>query len=157
MPPHIPNAIFALVAANLFSGGGGRGGGGLVMLAAGATICSDGQYLDGTTCMSCGPGTYLNASKGTSVWPSVCDLCPGGEFVATSGADRCYECLPGEYSVADRTQCASCEAGQFVANGTACQACPGGTYAPQALNGACLDCGAGSYTLKKVRGAAPTH
>ena len=123
----------------------------VVVVVGSSTSCPPGEYLDGSVCTSCIPGTFLNVSKSTALWPSSCDLCPGGEYVPTSGSDQGYSCPSGFYSIADRTQCVSCEAGQFVANGTACKACPLGKYAPQALNGACLDCAAGAYTQKKVK------
>ena len=151
-------ALLALIAASQFFGGGRDGFTNFIIGVSAVTECKDGQYLD-TTCKSCAPGKFLNASalNKTKAWPSDCEACPGGTYVVTSGSDQCYECLPGEKSGVDRTQCESCQAGQFVAeDGLECLACPFGTYAPQALNDECLDCEAGSYTSKKVRPACPS-
>jgi len=147
-----PRALLTLIAASLFFGGD-RGG--LFNLLNGVdAACVEGEYWDSaqSSCEKCAPGKFVNATaEDYSNWPTECDLCPGGKYVVDSGSSECIDCLNGEYSVDDRTQCASCEAGEYVLDGVGCQACEIGKYAPQALSNNCLDCEAGSYTFKKVR------
>ena len=72
-----------------------------------------------------------------------CSSCPSGTYAPYAGTVNCTTCPLGKLSSADRTQCATCQAGQYTLNETSCEYCELGKYAPVrhvSCVGASLDC-----------------
>ena len=96
-------------------------------------------------CVTCAPGTYLQASPAP---PVACSQCALGTYASMSGSTHCGPC-GGEAVVAlNRSACVaygSCGAGAYVelyySNGNhsqACTLCPASTYGPG--DGGCYAC-----------------
>ena len=116
------------------------------------TTCSAGQYVSGSSCVSCPKGSYGGGGTATS-----CTSCPSGQTTSLTGAtssSACYtpkiNCLAGTY--VSNGNCVSCPAGTYSAtvNATSCAACASGTYSTGGAT-ACWSCSridAGSNTLR---------
>ena len=94
------------------------------------TSCAAGQYLSGTSCVSCPKGTYSAGGPKTS-----CTPCPSGQTTDSTGATSSSAC---------HTSRKTCEAGTYV-NGNTCTPCPAGTYSSTQNASSCTKCAAGTY------------
>ena len=89
------------------------------------TSCAAGQYLSGTSCVSCPKGTYSAGGTETS-----CTSCPSGQTTDSTGATSSSAC---------HTSRKTCEAGTYV-NGDTCTPCPAGTYSSYTNASRCSSC-----------------
>ena len=89
------------------------------------TSCAAGQYLSGTSCVSCPKGTYSAGGTETS-----CTSCPSGQTTDSTGATSSSAC---------HTSRKTCEAGTYV-NGDTCTPCPAGTYSSYPNASRCSSC-----------------
>ena len=89
------------------------------------TSCAAGQYLNGTSCVSCPKGTYSAGGTETS-----CTSCPSGQTTDSTGATSSSAC---------HTSRKTCEAGTYV-NGDTCTPCPAGTYSSYPNASRCSSC-----------------
>ncbi len=95
-----------------------------------SVTCAAGQYVSGTSCISCPVGTYSTGGSMTS-----CTSCPSGTTTSGRGAtssSACYStrvpCQPGSYK--SGTSCVKCAAGTYstTEDASSCTACADGTY-----------------------------
>lgn len=88
--------------------------------------CAPGNFLNGSPCEPCLPGTYSDVQDAT-----VCTQCAAGTSTALTGATICSPCGKGSYSDAGATECSSCNSGTFagVDGSTVCSTCTAGRFA----------------------------
>ena len=85
-----------------------------------ATACVPGQYLQGTQCTSCSPGTFTVTADSTT-----CSQCSAGQFSTAAGATSCRNCNATQFShKSGSTTCYKCPAntGSYFAS-SACVSC----------------------------------
>ena len=108
--------------------------------------CGVGQFQDdsgATTCDSCSPGTFTNATGQTS-----CTSCGLGQFQDDAGATTCDSCNPGSFTNATgQTTCTSCGLGKFQddSGATTCDSCNPGTFTNTTGATICSSCGVGQF------------
>lgn len=110
------------------------------------TCLEDGQFSQEIRCRGCGPGQYLDVSRGE--FNTVCRQCEEGAFSSAAAATTCELCPPGFYSNGTGTrQCLACNAGtsSTAFGGRSPQECfcLRGTYGNN--NGPCRPCAVGTY------------
>jgi len=81
--------------------------------------CAAGQYSTGTSCVSCGIGTYSDAST-----LFQCNSCAPHHHTLTTGARECTRCPYGKLNANPSAQvaCAICKFGEYLHNNV-CKPC----------------------------------
>ena len=75
-------------------------------------------------CTSCEEGRFVSRERATA-----CDLASGGEYVATTGATKPFECTAGRFSGSGASSCEPCEPGTVSdAGASACTLADAGEY-----------------------------
>ena len=92
------------------------------------TTCGLGEYVSGTSCLKCQPGTY-NATNNTTA--TSCTPCAYGSYTSSSGQLQCSQCPAGSYCPSSSTNSTQCSPG---------------TYQPISGQASCLQCLSGEYS-----------
>ncbi len=94
---------------------------------ASVTACRAGEYMSGSGCRQCIPGSVSKAGS------AECEMCQMGTF-ANAATNTCDKCAPGTASAALRaTSCMPCHGGKFSdkEGSVMCSACKEGFTTPR--------------------------
>ena len=126
------------------------------------------QGNSSAVCRQCDPGTSsppgANATSDCTPCPlqhfrasggAACSACPAASIAASTGAETCVKCPPGEgnITVAGVPTCAPCTLGSYRnASMAVCTACPPGSIGDaSAPTAACALCPSGTYSANALQ------